>query len=284
MTMVYLNGKYLPIEQATVSVRDRGFLLGDGVYEVIPVFAGRLFRYKEHIERLQNSLRLTRLSFDTTALQPVIQQLIEKNGGGDQSVYIQITRGIDPNPVRKHSFPTCIEPTIYISSSTLHFKNKAELAQGAKAITLTDVRWQRCHIKAITLLANVLDAQTAKDEGAIDAILIRDGYALEGASSNLFMIKKGLIITPPLNEHILGGITRSFVLELAAKNNIPFQERDIHETELSTADELWFTSSTKDIVPILTLNNKSVGTGQPGAVWQHMIDLYLDYREQLREV
>lgn len=281
MSIVYLNGTYLPIEKATVSVMDRGFLLGDGVYEVIPVFAGRLFRYEEHIVRLKNSLSLIRLDFDTDTLTHIFTEMIEKNGGGDQSLYVQITRGCDPNSVRKHVFPPASQPTLFISSSSLRFKNKAELAEGAKAITLPDTRWQLCNIKAITLLANVLATQTAQDAGAIDAILVRDGFALEGSTSNLFMVKKGVLITPPISEHILGGITRSFVLELAHQNNIPVQERNIHETELATADELWFTSSTKDIVPILTLNEKTMSGGKPGPLWEQMIDLYLVYRQQL---
>ncbi len=283
MPTVYLNGQYLPIDEAMISVCDRGFLLADGVYEVIPVLNGRLFRLEEHLERLEHSLSAIQLDFDCSTLPDLMTELIGRNGSGNQSLYLQITRGCDPNPVRRHVFPTSIKPTLYISSDILVPNSKEKLAQGATAITLPDLRWHQCQIKTIGLLANVLAAQEAKNRGAIDAILIREGHALEGASSNLFIIKDNILFTSPLNETILGGVTRSVVLELAKMHHIPFEERDLAESELYSADEIWLTSSTKDIVPILMLNEAPIGTGEPGPLWHRMIDAYFNYREKLSQ-
>lgn len=283
MTIVYLNGNYLPIEKACVSVMDRGFLLGDGVYEVVPVFNGHLFRFDEHIERLKTSLALIHLNFDTKDLLTIAQEVITRNKAPHQSLYIQITRGMDPNPVRKHAFPEQDQPTVYVSSAPLVANDKAQLQQGCKAITLPDIRWHSCHIKAVTLLANVLASQVAKQAEAADVILIRDTYAMEGASSNLFMVKKGVLITTPLSELILGGITRNLTLDLAEQLGIPCEQRYIQEIELKHADELWFTSSTKDILPILQLNEHQIGEGKPGPVWHQVADHYLKFRQDLMQ-
>ena len=285
MTMAFLNGAFMPLDQASISPLDRGFLLGDGVYEIIPVFGGRLFRLEAHLNRLFNSLRLIHLDIPYTReqLTDILQALVTQNGGKNQSVYLQITRGNEPSPIRTHAFPAQITPTIFITSKPSHTNSKAELVKGVKAITLADNRWDNCEIKAITLLANVLNTQAAQQAGAKDAILIRNGHAIEGASSNIFIVKDGLIITPPLSPIILGGVTRSLVIELAQKHQMPLREADIPESDLATADELWITSSTKDILPVLQLNDAPVSDGKPGPVWHTLIDYYLDYRDYLRK-
>jgi len=282
MGIVYLNGQYLPAEQAKVSVLDRGFLFGDGVYEVIPAYGGRLLRLAEHLQRLQNSLDGIRLKNPMSQQQwlEVIQTLMQENESQDQSVYLQITRG--SASYRDHSFPESIQPTVFIMVNSLHAVNVEKLKQGVCAITLDDIRWKACNIKATALLANVMLRQQATEKNCAEAILIREGIATEGAASNLFMVKNGCIITAPISSFLLPGITRDLIIELALANNMALQERDISENELRNADEIWLTSSTKEIMPVIKLDNKSVGTGSYGAVWEKMIILYQDYKNSLR--
>ncbi len=285
MAWVYLNGEFLPHEEAKISVFDRGFLMGDGIYEVVPVFGDKLFRFKHHIARLRNSLRLISLDIDYSDQQwrNLMLQLVKRNGGGHQGIYLQITRGCDPHLLRKHAFPQPVQPTIFMSSDPIPTNSKEAMLQGATAITLPDTRWERCDIKSIGLLANILATQEAMDKGAKDAILIRDGLALEGASSNLFIVKDNNIITPPIGPYILGGITRELLLELAKQHNIPIEERNIPAQELQQCDEIWFSSSTKELVPVLALDNQPIGNGHVGPMAKRMIDLYIKYREALRE-
>jgi D-alanine transaminase len=278
MTIAYLNGEFLPLQEAKVSVLDRGFLFGDGVYEVIPVYAGQLFRLEQHLVRLVNSLAAISLPF-TDDLTSIIKAIIMRNGSGNQSVYLQITRGFAP--MREHSFPLEIKPTVLIYSVPLLIPSLDELSQGLTAITLNDIRWQRCDVKAITLLANTLMRQQAKDAGADDAILLNAGYAIEGTASNLFMVKNNTIITPPLSNKILAGITREVVLELAIQEGIAYLEQDILETDLYQADEIWLTSSTKEIIPVLKINQNPVGNGKAGPVWQQMIQAYQNFKQSL---
>jgi D-alanine transaminase len=282
MAIVYLNGKYLPVEQASVSVMDRGFIFGDGVYEVIPAYGGRLFRLEQHLERLGRSLAAIRLADPMAPAdwRRCLQELVSRNGHGDQSVYIQITRGAAP---RDHAFPKDVQPTVYAASSPLK-PQPAELAeQGVVAITLQDIRWQRCDIKAITLLANILLRQQAIDQGAVEAILVRDGLANEGAASNLFIVKDGSLVTPPKGPYLLPGITRDLILELAAVQGIAHHEASISVAELEQAEEVWLTSSTREILPVTTLNDQQVGIGRPGPLWRRMMAAYQKYKQALRE-
>jgi len=277
---VYLNGKFLPQDQAFVPVMDRGFVFGDGVYEVIPAYGGRLFRLDEHLKRLADSLAGIRLSnpMSSSAWAEILNQLVDANGGGEQSVYLQVTRGHAP---RDHAFPPNTEPTVFISSSPLKPVAKEILEKGVAAISLEDIRWKHCHIKAIALLPNILLRQQAIDVGAAEAILIRDGVVTEGAASNVFIVKNGVIKTPPKGPFLLPGITRDLVLELAAANAIQFQESSFGADELQQADEIWLSSSTKEILPVTKLDDNSIGNGQPGPVWQAMIKLYQDYKQAL---
>ncbi|MHB8471753.1 MAG: D-amino acid aminotransferase [Gammaproteobacteria bacterium] len=281
MTTVYLNGVFLPIEQACVPVLDRGFLFGDGVYEVIPVYGGNLFRLEEHLQRLDHSLAGIRIvnPLSRALWRDTLEELIERNDGGDQSIYFQITRGTAAK--RDHAFPADVLPTVFMMSTPLA-PLPANLSQaGISAITLADIRWQKCDIKAITLLPNVLLRQQAIDAGAVEAILLRDGLAVEGAASNLFIVQSGVIITPPKGPYLLPGITRDLILELAATHAVPHSEAVISVAALRGADEVWLTSSTREILPVTRLDGTPVGAGKPGPLWAKVIGLYQDYKHAL---
>jgi len=275
MTTVYLNGEFLPIEQAKVSVMDRGFLFGDGVYEVIPVYDGHVFCPDGHLKRLQASLKAIKLSLDTSLSEwhTLIKQLITKNGGGDLLIYLQITRGPEAN--RHHAFPTNPQPTIFLRTTAYQPASIEDLAQGIKVVTASDTRWQNCYIKSISLLPNILLYQQALEHNAQETILLNEhAYVVEGASSNVFIVEKGTVITPPKDPHILGGITRQFILQLAKNLNIPYEERMISDSELRQADEIWISSSSREVKPVLQLDQQTVGAAKAGPVWQQIIAAY----------
>jgi D-alanine transaminase len=275
--IVYLNGEFLPLSQAKVSVLDRGFLFGDGVYEVIPVYGGKPFRLAEHLERLGNSLSGIRLAPPLAAEEwaAIFNKLIQ--GMHDQQVFLQVTRGAGTK--RDHAFPEGVAPTVFAMCTPI----VPPPAYGVKAITVPDIRWQWCHIKAITLLANVLQRQQAVDQGCAEAILIRDGYALEGAASNLFVVVEGVLLTPPIGNDILPGITRDLVVEIAQANAMALEQRGISLEELRRAEEVWLTSSTREVLPVIELDGRQVGEGKPGPVWARMNALYQERKEQLRK-
>jgi D-alanine transaminase len=283
MSVVYLNGEYLPLEEAKVSVLDRGFLFADGVYEVIPAYGGRLLRLQEHMDRLQTNLDAIRLAnpLPTEGWNKIIEILLKDNPSEDQSVYLQVTRGVAAK--RNHGFPDEIKQTVFIMVNELQPVNKEELRPGVSAITLDDIRWKACNIKSISLLGNILLRQQAHDKNAAEAILINEGSAVEGAASNIFMVKEGVIITPPTSFCLLPGITRDLILELAEKHNFKYEVRDIAEDELVAADEIWLSSSTKEILPVVELNAKPVANGQSGPIWERMIDVYQAYKAELRQ-
>ncbi len=280
--LVYLNGRVLPLERACISVLDRGFLFGDGVYEVIPAYGGRLFRLQQHLRRLDQSLAGIRMSNPHTDAEweAILNGLLSHMGSGDSSVYLQVTRGIAPN--REHNFPEHEQPTVFAMASPMAAPPAKLTECGVAAITLDDTRWFHCHIKAITLLPNVLLRQQAADAGAFEAILLRSGYAIEGAASNLFVVTDDLLITPPKGPHLLPGITRDLIIELAARNGIPYRETSIPKDLLAKSQEVWLTSSTREIVPVTRLNERPVGDGQPGPLWRRMIALYQKYKQGLR--
>ena len=287
MSTVYLNGAFLPIEQACVSVMDRGFLFGDGVYEVIPAYGGRLFRFPHHLQRLQNSLDGIRLGNPCNAAQwrDILTELLERNrehtaDHNDQSVYLQVTRGSAPK--RDHSFPERVIPTVFAMSSPIAEPDPDIEAHGVAAVTLDDIRWEMCNIKAITLLPNVLLRQQATEQNSAEALLVKDGLVIEGSASNVFVIKDGRIQTPPNGPLMLPGITRDLVLELAARHDLPCSENDVTVAALRDADELWITSSTREIVPVTRLDARPVGSGLPGPVWKTVIGYYRHYKEAVR--
>lgn len=281
MPTVYLNGSFLPAEQACVPVLDRGFIFGDGVYEVIPAYGGKLFRLEEHLQRLQNSLDAVRIPnpHDTDAWVTLLDTLVTHNGGGEQSLYLQVTRGCAQ---RDHAMPAQPTPTVFAMCNPLKPPAAEIIENGVAAITLDDIRWQRCHIKAISLLPNILLRQEALDQNAAEAILIRDGLATEGAASNLFAVLDGVLCTPPTGPFLLPGITRDLILELAAANDIAHCEQHISRLDLQQADEIWLTSSTREILPVTRLDNIMVADGQPGPLFKQMLALYQDYKQQLR--
>lgn len=274
---VFLNGDYLALEDAKISVLDRGFLFGDGVYEVIPAYAGRLFHLEDHIARLNNSLHEIRLELPKSVLewQAIFQPLLDSHL--DQYIYLQITRGYAPK--RDHGFPESVQPTVFAMCSEI--KPFAGRISGIKAVTMDDTRWQMCHVKAITLLANILLRQTALDQDCAEAILVRNGYVVEGAASNVFAVIDGELITPPKNNEILPGITRDVILELAQVNQIASQENVIALEALQNATEIWVTSSTREIVPVIELDGLVVGTGKPGMVFHKMDQLFQAYKKSL---
>ena len=280
-SIIYLNGEFLPLEEAKIPVLDRGFIFGDGVYEVIPCYGGRLFRLEEHLRRLQHSLDGIRLRNPLTPAEwkEMLQRLAEANPAEDQSLYLQVTRGVAG---RDHRFPEKSTPTVFAMSKPLPPAPPELLERGVAAITLPDIRWQCCHIKAISLLPNVLLRQQALEAGADEAILLRDGEATEGAASNLFIVEAGVLITPPKDHRLLPGITRDLVVELARDAGIPCQERTVTESELRAAQEIWITSSTREILPVTRLDDTAVGKGRPGEMWRRMYQLYQRYKERLR--
>lgn len=280
---VYLNGEFLPLEEAKISVTDRGFLLGDGVYEVIPVYGGHLFKLQHHLQRLRNSLQGIHMDnpHSDDEWEHILTRLTRQLGNSDQAIYLQVTRGC--TDVRDHVWPQDIEPTIYARTKTLKTPTTDEKRRGIHAITLNDPRWEHCNIKAITLLANAMARHEAADAGAQEAILIRDGLVTEGAASNLFIVKDRLMITPPKSDSLLPGITREIVLELAKQHGIPFVEASISATDLHAADEIWMSSSTKEILPVLQLNGEAVGNRLAGEVWEKINALYENCKQRLRE-
>lgn len=280
--LVYLNGKYLPLNEAKVSVLDRGFIFGDGVYEVIPSYGSKALRFEHHMQRLQNSLDAIRIKnpLSNTQWQEIIEKLIAATDSQDQYIYLHITRGVAS---RDHRFPDKTEPTVFVMCNVLHAVDAELLKTGVTAVTLDDIRWQYCNIKAIALLPNILLRQQAVDKGAAEAILIRDGNVTEGAASNTFIVNKGVIKTPPKDQKLLPGITRDLVVELAKLNNMPIEETVISEKEFLEADEIWLTSSTKEILPVTKINDQQVAGGKPGPVWHEMNQKYQEYKETLRK-
>jgi D-alanine transaminase len=274
---VYLNGQYLPLNEAKISVLDRGFLFGDGIYEVIPSYSGHLFHFQEHLERLENSLSAIRLANPHTREQwlEILTPLLDANF--DQYIYLQITRGVSPK--RDHAFPENTSATVFaMCSAIVPF---AGLNKGVKAVSMDDTRWKFCNVKAITLLGNILHRQEAIDQGCAEALLVKDGFVVEGAASNVFAVIDSILLTPPKGNDILPGITRDVILDIARKNKIPCREEQIPFAALQTASEIWVTSSTREIIPIVELDSKPVSDGKPGPVWQTMNQLFQAYKQSL---
>ena len=278
--IVYLNGQFLPIEQAHVSVLDRGFIFGDGVYEVIPVYSRHAFRLREHLRRLEHSLAGLRLAnpYSLDAWEELAHELITLNASEDQSLYLQITRGVAP---RDHAFPENTAPTVFMMSSPLTTPSSEQCEKGVAAISATDIRWDRCDIKSTALLANVLLRQLAVDAGAAETVLFRDGILTEGSASNIFAVEKGVILAPPKDNHMLPGITYDVVLELAAAHDIPVKIGYFDEARIRAADELWITSSTKEILAITSLDGKPIADAKPGPMFRRIYGWYQDYKNHV---
>jgi len=277
--ILYLNGDYIAPSEARISVFDRGFMFGDGVYEVIPVYSGKLLRGKAHLTRLQNSLDAIDIPnpLSVAAWLEIFSSLIAHNyADADSVIYLQITRGTMSK--RDHSWLPDMQPNVLVTCNEQFYASQDPATAGAKAVTLGDTRWSDCYIKTINLLPNALLLQKAMDRGADEAILIRENRAIEGSQSNLFVVKEDIVLTPPKSRYVLGGITREIIIELCRQNKIICREKEISEDELHRADEIWLSSSTREILPVVTLNQHAVGKGRPGVVWQQIIQLYQDYK------
>lgn len=281
--IVYLNGQYLPAEEATISVMDRGFLFGDGVYEVVPVFANKLLRFNEHLNRLKNSLnRISCINpHSDEQWAAIFSDLLKKNSGDDRAIYLQISRGAYPK--RDLTTNPEIPPTIFAMVLQVTPPDIDVVSAGISVITVEDFRWGACDIKSTSLVANVMLKQQASDANVEDAILIKNGIVTEGTASNVFIVKDSVIITPPTDRRLLPGITRDLVIEIAKNNTILVEEREIREAELYDADEIWMTSSTREIAPVIKLNGESVSSGVAGNMWKRMMDLYQQYKALLRQ-
>ena len=278
--IVYLNGKLLPLEEARISVLDRGFMLGDGAYELIPIYQRKPFRLDEHLRRLQHTLDGIRLPNPLKESQwhETIAQVVAAEAADNQSVYLQVTRGAAP---RDHAFPKGVSPTVLVMSTPLGAADPAQIEHGICAVSAPDIRWGRCDLKTINLLPNVLAKQKAVDAGCVECILFRDGVLTEGAASNIFVVKHGVTLAPVKDHRMLPGITYDLILELAAEHGLPYEVRDIAEAEVRAADELWLTSSGREVQAIVELDGQAIGNGEPGPVYRRMIRLYQDYKAAL---
>ena len=276
---VFIDGAWLPPEAANVSVMDRGFLFGDGIYEVIPVYSRRPFRLEQHLTRMQHSLDGIRLAnpFRLDEWMGFVTQLAGEAEWDDQSIYLQVTRG--PMAVRNHAFPKHVTPTVVLLAEAMTTPPASQREQGIAAVSSADIRWLRCDLKTTSLLANCLLRQMAVAAGCVETVLFRDGFLTEGSASSIFAIKEGVLLAPMKNHLMLPGITYDVVLELAAQHGLPYEVRDITEAETRAADELWMCSSTKEVLPIVTLDGRSIGSGgRPGPLFAPMYSWYQEFK------
>lgn len=276
--IIYLNGEFMPLEAARIPVLDRGFIFGDGVYEVIPVYSRHPFRLAEHLKRLQRSLDGIRLPNPLTDAEwaRLTHDIVARNPGDDQSVYLQVTRGVAR---RAHEFPTGVKPTVFMMASPLITPPREQVENGVACITATDFRWLKCNLKSVSLLGNCLLKQLAVDAGAAEVVMFRDGYLTEASASNVFAVRDGVLLAPPKDHLILPGITYDVVLEIAAANKIPLEVREVSEQEVKTAQEIWLTSSTKEVLAVTMLDGRAVGAGRPGALFRRAHALYQEFKQ-----
>ena len=280
-TLCYLNGEYLPINEAKVSVLDRGFIFGDGIYEVVPVYGRKLFRFDEHMARLGRSLAKLRIAnphSDDQWLErcrKLIAALAERSGATELLVYIQVTRGVAP---RDHVMPVGIEPTVFMMASVTKSVSGEQRHQGVSCISARDFRWERGDIKSISLLGNVLARQMSADHDAIETIMFRDGYLTEASASNVWIVHEGALLGPPKSEHVLEGIRYELIRELCEECGIAYNLKPIAEADVTGADELLLSSATKEVLPVTKLDGEGVGhgamRGKPGPVYAKLFEAY----------
>jgi D-alanine transaminase len=261
-------------------VLDRGFIFGDGVYELVPVYSRVPFRLDEHLARLERSLGETKIRNPHSRAQwrDIIYRLVDAQPFEDQGVYFQVTRGVAK---RDHSFPKGTEPTVFMMANPLVTPPRELVEKGAAAVSAPDNRWLRCDIKSISLIGNCLLRQVSAEAGAAETVLFRDGKLTEASASNVFAVKRGVILTPPKSNLLLPGITYDVVTELAQANGLPLEYRDVQESEVRSADELWVTSSSKEVLAIVSLDGASVGDGRPGPVFARMYQLYQEFKQKV---
>ena len=280
--IAHFNGQLLPMDRISISPLDRGFIFGDGVYEVIPVYEGVLLRGREHFERLQRSMDEIRLRNPHTVDQWIaLTRELLKHHPGNQAVYIQVTRGA-PNK-RDHIIPEGITPTVFMMSNPLVNPSKEQVESGVACVTARDFRWEKCNIKSTSLLGNVLARQISADAGAAETIMFRNGFLTEAAASNVFVVQRGIVAAPPQDNLILMGITYELLTRLAAEGTVNLEIRPVTQAEVRAADEIWLSSSTKEVLAVTTLDGEPVGAGKPGPVFRRMHALYQEYKAKLRE-
>jgi D-alanine transaminase len=269
----YLNGEWLPLGQARISPLDRGFIFGDGIYEVVPVYRRKPFRFEPHLSRLERSLREVRIAnpFDRDGWRALVARLVESEPSPDQFVYAQVTRGVAK---RDFAFPAGVAPTVFAMTSPFQRPDAALREAGLCAVTRADERWQRCDIKAVSLLAAVLARQAAVDQGAHEVVQFRDGLLTEGSASNIWVVRGGAVAGPVRDHHILEGIRYGFMDELCEAERIPFAARPIPRAEVEGADELLLTSATREVLPITQLDGRPVGNGTPGPIYRRLRAAY----------
>jgi len=278
MSIVFLNGSYMPMDEAKISPMDRGFLFGDGIYEVIPSYDGKLVGFAPHIERMDQGMDLIGIKFGYSQdeWRAVCENLIEKNGGGNLGIYLHVSRGTDSK--RFHAYPEDVEATVFAFVFEIPAAPVADkaIAKAYKVSSTEDLRWKRCNIKSTALLGNVMHFQQGYESGNNEIILYNaDGEMTEGSACNAYIVKDGVVITPPLDHQILPGITRLMLLDILAKDgSIKVEERIVTMDEVRNADEIWLTSSSKEIAPVVELDGQPVGDGQIGATWEKAQALY----------
>ncbi|MEO8152884.1 MAG: D-amino acid aminotransferase [Rhizobacter sp.] len=276
-SLCYLNGEYLALRDARVSVLDRGFLFGDGVYEALPVYGRRLFRFDEHLARLTRSLAKVRIENPFTATQWLAhcRKLVAAHESDDQAIYVQVTRGVAP---RNHVMPTDIAPTVFIMCSPLAAPTAEQRHRGVACTTARDFRWERGDIKSISLLGNVLARQMSADHGAVETILLRDGYLTEASASNVWVVHEGAVLGPPKSEHVLEGVRYELLRELCEEEGIAFNLRPVPEADVFAADEIMLSSASKEVLPVTLLDGEPVGhgalRGKPGPVYARLYEAY----------
>lgn len=278
---VYLNGDFLPLEQARVPVLDRGFIFGDGIYELLPAYSRVLFRLDEHLTRLNNSLIAVgmRNPFSAAQWADLLNEIVSRNPWDDQSVYVQVTRGVAR---RDQAFPQPpIPPTVFVMADAMRLPSAEQRRAGVPVITREDYRWSRCDIKATSLIANCMLRQEAVENDCAEVLLLRQGMVTEGSSSNVLLVKDRVIIAPPKDELILPGVTYDLALELARLNDLPFEVRPVSVAELYAADEIWLSSSLREVIAVTTVDGMPVSEGRPGPVYQRVYDLYQSYKTQV---
>jgi D-alanine transaminase len=270
---VYLNGQFLPLEDAKVSVLDRGFIYGDGVYELVPVYGRKPYRLPQHLARLQRSLDGIRLANPHTDAEweAIIAGLIGRMTFADQGVYLQVTRGAAK---RDHAFPTGVAPTVFMMSNPLVLPSREQVERGVAVVTAVDERWLHCDLKTISLLGNVLARQLAVDAGATETVLFRNGYLTEASASNVLLVRGGVIVAPPKDNQILPGITYDVAFELAREGGLPIEVRPVPKDEALAADEMWLSSSTKEVLAVTSLDGRPFAGGTPGPVFRKVHALF----------
>lgn len=278
MNMIYLNGQFMPIEQARISPMDRGFLFGDGIYEVIPSYQGRMVGFALHMARLKQGLAALeiRLDMDTARWQGIIEQLLDANGKGNLGIYLHVSRGMETR--RAHAYPDNLEPTVFAFTFEIPTEPVADASKTPvfRVVSEQDKRWKRCNIKSTALLGNIMHYRTGQKRQMNEVLLFNEANELtEAASCNVFVVTQGRIATPPLDHQLLPGITRHMLLDILRQySELPVDERIISMDEVRSADEIWLTSSSKEVAPVVELDGKPVGQGKTGLIWQQAQALF----------